>query len=248
MDAAEMMAHDGPQTGSMSCRPGQGRRGVTLLELLLGAMLGVIVVLAMGQVDMTRIYLTDQISRASNAQSEAAVAFMSMLRSFQQADRVIVDTTASSVLLRLPQAGPGVDLDADASYHWVQYRHSQATGLILYYDPMTACRIASHFGNCSGGATGEACFTALDVVYSNEAIAPPGGDPNPEDNNVLGLDMRWTDSKTGLTQQYIGQVTIRASAYTDLGASDSGTVKDSGTGLAPQRLSLDPPPLCTNDR
>lgn len=199
--------------------PLTGRAGVTLMELLVASGIALVVLLAIGQVDVTRVHLTQGLGPGAVPQSEAAFAIAHMTRALEQADRLQL-VSPSLLQLRIPQ-NPN-NLDAAAGYRWAQY--SFGGGQIHYYDP--ACTLSTAFRDLS----------ALAISYRNEAIAPPGGEPPVApagaDNNILLLTVSWVDPRSGATEQYASQVTIRAGAYTGI-----------MTGLAPAGIS-NPPATC----
>jgi hypothetical protein len=229
---------------AMSAASRRRARGITLLEMMTAALLGVVIILALGKVDVTRIYLSDQVRRASSSHTEAALAMTQMVRQIQRADRIIVDTGSESVQVRIPTGGPSLDFDQPGSYEWLQFRRDSATGQLVQFAPASTCTVAARYGNCSTGTNADdACFTQFALRYQDEAPAPPGGDPNPQDNNLLELELIWKEPKSGRTQRYLGQANLRAGAYTDMNAQNSGGVMDSGTGLAPGAVAS-PPPGC----
>lgn len=121
----------------------------------------------------------------------------------------------------------GTDFDTASNYRWKQYRYNSSLKQIRFYDPASPCTVAFRFFDIS----------SLSVTYKDESPLPPGGDPPVQDNNVLELTLISTSGAT-LT----GEVTIRAGAYTNLGATAAG---DSGTGLAPAGIA-NPPASCTS--
>jgi hypothetical protein len=216
------------------------RRGITLLELLIAGTLGLVVVLALGQVDATRIYLSDKVRTSNTSTTEAAMAMTQMVRTMQQADRVIVDTGLESVQVRIPI--DRTNLDADAGYQWIQFRRDAVTGKVVQFNPDGSCAVMAQYGAC-GSSADDACFTVLAFSYQDEAVAPPGGDPSLQDNNLLQVELQWTDPKSGRTQWYQDQVTLRAGAYSNVNTQSGGGIKDSGTGLAPSGVAV-PPGAC----
>ena len=214
------------------------RPGITLLELLIAVILGVVILLGIGQVDVTRIYIGNQVRRNSVPQTEASIAATHLLKTLEQADRVFL-AAPDSIQIRVPQGGPAVNLDDAASYRWVQYRYDSGSQEILYFDPVSPCTVAQRFGDCRSTPQSPACFTSLTVQYQDESSTPPGGDPSgqnlapPEDNNMLEMTVQWTDQQTNVAQQFVSQMTMRAGAYTNL-----------STGLSPAGAAFDPPNPC----
>ncbi len=167
-------------------------RGFTLIELFTAMALSMIVVLAIGQIDVSRVRLSQEIRR--RAPAEAAFALAYMARSLQQADRIVL-LSLTSVQFRQFTGDPTAAgaLDIPANYTWGQYR-------------LVGLDIVSYSASC---AVNEA-FTALnslDIQYADEAPAPPGGDPPVQDNNVLQIIV---------DGRYTTELTIRAGAYTNL--------------------------------
>jgi len=200
--------------------------GITLFELLIASALGLVVILAIGQVDVTRIFLTKEMSGSLGVQAEASLAVAYLARSLQQADRVNL-ISPSNVQLRYvvcPTTPPdSACFDNAANYRWAQYRHDSATKEIRYVDPASSCTVASRFRDVD----------SLSIRYRDEAPPPPGGDPPVQDNNILELVVSTTDPQSGNPLTYTSEAVIRAGAYTNL-----------MTGLAPAGVS-DPPASCS---
>ena len=69
--------------------PGRaGQRGLTLMELLVASTISLVVILAVGQLDVSRILLSQQVRETSTVGSEAQLAVLQFVRDAQQADRV----------------------------------------------------------------------------------------------------------------------------------------------------------------
>ena len=195
-------------------------RGMTLLELLIASSLGLVVLLALGQVDVTSIILGNQAKSLSTFQAEAAFTMTHLARSLQQADRVNL-ISSSNVQIRIPT---GTSFDAPGNYKWVQYRHDSGSKEIRYVDPASSCTVATRFRDIG----------SLDIRYRDESPAPPGGDPAVQDNNVLEFTVSsTTDPQTNTTFTFTGEVTMRAGAYTGL-----------MTGLTSAGVS-EPPAACS---
>lgn len=189
----------------------QSLKGFTLLELMVASMLSLVVILAIGQVDVSRLLLSNQANRTATATADAELALAHMARTLEQAD-LVNRLGADNVQIRIPQYP--ADLDDPASYRWVQYRYDGTLGQIIFYDPAIACTIAGRFWNLQG----------LSVEYRDEVTTPPpGGDPTPQDNNMLELvvqaDVLNPQTGTITTYTYREEVAIRAGAYTNI---DSG--------------------------
>lgn len=192
-------------------------RGMTLIEILTATVvLSVVVILAIGQVDVTRVRLSEEVRRSGTGQAEAALALAHIVRSIQEADRVQLLSSISIQLRRFmgDPAAPGA-LDNGANYLWVQYRFDAALGAILFFDDTAAgCVESTRFS-----------VSSLDMKFIDPSPAPPGGEPfaSGDDNNVLDVKV---------DGRYSGRGTMRSGAYTKV-----------LTGLAPAGVS-DPPPSC----
>ncbi len=199
------------------------RRGMLLTELLVASAVGFVVLLAVSQVDVTRVYFMQELGRGARAESEAALALAHITRALQRADRVAL--LATGIQFRTPQGGAGADLDLPASYRWAQYK---LVGSQIHF-----------FDNIGAFGAGPACgvdflfdqISGLTFAHADEAMPPPGGDPFApalEDNNVLLITVSWdADPGPGVdTKSYTGEVTMRSGAYTGV-----------TTGLAPAAVS-----------
>ncbi len=217
-------------------------RGVSLIELLMATAVALVVLLAIGNVDVTRILFLKDLTQAVPQTSEAAFALAHMIRSLQQADRINL-ISASNIQLRIPQASGGslnptnANYDLPGNYRWVQYKlvPPVSPNTIQFYDN-TALDCTPDWS--AGGPANP--LTDLTIGYQNEAPAPPGGDPaipSPPvpplgaDNNVLLIRISWPNANSPPpTLSYTGEVTIRSGAYTQ-----------TMTGLAPAGIA-DPAP------
>jgi hypothetical protein len=195
-------------------------RGMTLIELMTATVLSVLVILAIGQVDVSRVRLSDEVRRRATAQSEAALALAHMAKSLQQADRIQWINPSDIQFRRFigDPTAPGA-LDNAANYRWAQYQlvdinpvDGTMDTIRFYDDTAGGCGVDDSFG-----------ASGLTIQYRDEAVAPPGGEPPVQDNNVLQMTIEG---------RYTTEVTIRGGAYTDL-----------MTGLAPLGVS-DPPGSC----
>ena len=197
--------------------------GVTLVELLVAGTLALVVVLAIGQIDVTRILLGGRTRTAALTSSDADFALLHMARELEQADRISVVSSGppnGNIQFRVPR---GNAFDSAGDYVWKQYRQTGTE--IRFYDPASSCTVALTFKDISQFA----------VWYIDESPAPPGGDPpGQNDSNVLKLDTFWADPLG--TRWYTGEVTIRSAAYTNI-----------PTGLQnPWVADVSPPPTpCT---
>jgi len=214
------------------------RDGVTLAELLIASAVGLVAILTIGQVDMTRVHLMNQVLRPATL-SEAALGMHHMVTNLMQADRVVV-LTPDNVQLRIPQ--DATDLDNPASYRWNQYKlvdgpdpDALPDTINFYEDTGGAggCGVDAAFGG-GASASNVVMAMALNVVYADEdSPPPPGGDPPMNDNNTVRITVTqsWTPpSGPPTTESNSGSVTLRAGAYSNLeaGAFDPN---DSSSGL-----------------
>ena len=173
------------------------RQGFTLMELAVASTLALIVILAIGQVDTARLYLSNQ-TRAE-MQSEAPFAIAHMTQQLSQADW-INRVDGSHLQFRVPL--DPLNLDAAAGYRWAQY--NLGSNEILFYDDVR---------NAADCNTVDARFFGINTVnvsYQDASPTPPGGEPPQQDNNMLKITL----TSGGYT--YTGQVAIRAGAYTNV--------------------------------
>lgn len=168
--------------------------GFTLMEVLVAMALSAVVVLAIGQVDVSRVRLSGEVRR--QAQSEAVLALSHIAQRLRPADRVNL-ISPSSIQIRQFIGDPTVGgaMDNPANYRWDQYTLVGGE-ILLYEDTVNGCGIDERF-----------IATSLAVQFIDQAQAPPGGELAPPDNNLLvvTVDGRFTS-----------QVTIRASAYSNV--------------------------------
>ena len=180
-------------------------RGFTLTELLIGAALGFMMILALGQVDVSRVRLAEEGRRRAGNDTEAALALAQMGRLLNDADRVQL-LGPTNMQFRRFIADPSVPgaLDNAANYRWAQYK------LVDVVAPAGMDTI-QFFDDTNSGCGVDEIFTATDLViqYRNEAGTPPGGEPAVappgSDNNVLQIL---------ISGRFSTDVTIRAGAYT----------------------------------
>ena len=173
---------------------GNRHRGFTLAELLIAIAISTLVILLMGQVDMTRIFMSDQIRQNTNVDTWLALGHME--RMLQVADRINL-LGPTDIQFRRPPTGAGANLDLAASYTWAEYT-LVGTQLRFFDNTVPGCVLSDTFDG----------ITALTILYDNVALAPPGGEPlGGPDNNALGI---------ALNARYIANITIRNGAYTNL--------------------------------
>lgn len=168
-------------------RGGQGRRqdrGVTLIELLLASLLGLVIVLAVGQVDVSRILMTNQVRGFAVAQMEANFAVTHMSKQLEGADR-LVRLSASDLQFRLPQ---GTNFDDASNYQWKEYTYDSANRIMCFYEPASSCTLASRFQDVDG-----LTFTLTG-------------------NNVVEVVVDSTTPTTNRTTTYQAHIAIRSSS------------------------------------
>ncbi len=198
------------------------RAGLSLLELLIAGTLGLVVILALSQTDVSRVRLGDRISEAVFRHADARSAIGHVVKRLEAADRVILldasnaacQSSCVSVQLRIPPTDP-TQLDTAASYQWVQYKRDATSNELRYYSPASSCAIALSFKDVTG-------FT---LSYENQSPAPPGGEPmGVSDSNLVQVSLVATDPKTGDTTTFPASVTIRGAGYTNVssGLSEAG--------------------------
>jgi hypothetical protein len=191
-------------------RQGKASAGFTLVEILSAVTISLVIILGIGQVDVTRILIKEQVLIFD----QSAAAMTHIAKQLQQADRINL-ISAQSIQFRIPLNQPAGNLDNAANYKWSQYRYDGTANQILFFDnigtPTPTCGVDRTFTGIS----------AMNLQYQNEEpIAPPGGEPPVQDNNILLLTVSNRTNATLTTQ-----VTIRAGAYTNLmdGLAPSGT-------------------------
>ena len=250
----------------------QGRRGVTLMEVLVASTLAVLVVIGIGRMDVGRVQIVEDLRQRSVAsgigyREETALALFHLSKHLEQADRINLVNTG--IPAAIPFTGPpGVAnlqvripvcptspptpacYDVATSYRWDQYVR---IGNELRFYENTA--VGPPY-LCSSMRVLARQITSFTIAFMDTAPAPPGGEPLPAppfpllnrpDNNVLEFALLWDNgaTPTPLTQEFHSEVTTRGVAYSDVNADCAGPVGpcDSGTALAPAGVS-NPPPLC----
>ncbi len=201
--------------------------GVTLMELMIASTISVVVVLGLGQLDVTRLLMTQHVRDTGRMGSEAALAMAQLARDVEQADRVnLVSLNPADVQLRIPQApvgGPPAPtyFDLPSSYRWVEYKLFGTE--IRFYD-------RTETGNCEADRTFRDIGTFA-VAYDDQAKAPPGNDepfaPETTDNNLVSFHITTVATPAVDMIDYHDTVALRAGAYTNVNAGNG----DSGIGL-----------------
>ncbi len=210
--------------------------GMTLIEVMVSLTLAMIVLLAVTSIDVTRVRiheeLRDRSGIATPEHGEASLAALSIEKDIEQADRINI--IADGIQVRIPDmtiagcTGTVPDascFDAAANYRWDQYR-LDADQLLYYRGTQVACPTPTVLAEQ---------IADLSFQYVNEAPAPPGGDPANQDNNLLAYTVKW-DNADGLSHEFQGVVSLRASAYTDV---STGLQAPNGTDISP------PPTVCS---
>lgn len=205
-------------------------RGTTLTELLAASTIGLVVLVALGQMDVARVRMYEYIRHGTPSgqpgtppdASEGGFALADLLDDLKQADRVVLVETSTSeiaaagartVLIRAPGDG---DLDTPTTYTWKQY--ALRGDRILRYDGMRCAEPMAYHG-----------ISDFRVRYVDIAQPALGGDPfgsQAWDNNVVRVTV-----SSGAYKVW-GVATIPAAAYTNVHAGCAGDRCDSGDGLA----------------
>ena len=206
-----------------------------MTELLIASAIGFIVILVVGQTDVTRVLLAEQARGRATQYMEAVYAMNHMLKQLENADRVkLVQTGNNAAVLSPPppmmriqfrvptSVTDSASADDPNNYTWKQYNFTGGplNQVVFYDDTLNGCgnkKIVAFLGvtTLMPGVPG------VLIHYLNTAPAPPGGDPadvnlaTPLDNNVLAIDITTPNPKT-LTESVTirGKVTIRSAAYT----------------------------------
>lgn len=190
-------------------------QGVTLMELLLASSIGVVILLAMAHVDVTRILVGQQATGVADIQADPAFAVTHLARSITKADRLNL-ISPSNVRIRIPP-DTGTGLDNPANYNWVQYR--------LDSDPMSGTRNTLFYFkiNPDGTCTQASRFANIESLTLRPDVSNVGA------NNILEIIIASTaDPQTREAVTFTGQATMRA------GATDLTTgLLPSGVGDAP---------------
>ena len=214
------------------------------MELITASLIGFVVIMGLGQVQVTsyRLYNfiknSDPVSGRSRI-SEAGFAWQTLARDVEQADRVILldansDGIADNIQLRIPQ---GTSFDSENNYRWFQYQFDKTRQQLRVYDAScTPYNIFHQIGD-------------FRIKFLHIAKTPPSGKepwpgvkpPQVEDNNTLIASVASTDDDEASIE---GAMVMRGVAYANIHAGFSSGVWDSGSGLGSP--DWDPPGLCTN--
>ncbi len=144
--------------------------GVTLMEVLLASSIGVVILLAMAHVDVTRIFVGQQAKDLSEIQAEPAFALTHLARSIVQADRVNL-ISPSNIQIRIPPiTGTQADLNDPTKYAWVQYRLDGTT--LRYFNPTNPCTEVSHFGNVQELTLRSVANNIFEITITSTAADP----------------------------------------------------------------------------
>lgn len=221
-------------------------RALTLTEVVIASAIGVIVVVGITRLDAARLRITEDFSDRAGFGSghfQAGQAALRMTKSLERTDRTVIvnpnpgylkvrefiSGTTSAGCPSCPSDGsalPACCLDISANYRWDQYR-------------LNGTAIEYFKGDCNNS---NRTILANDAIVSLtfqyvDRTAPPG-----PDNNMIGYSIIWDNGLADprrLTHEFAGEVTSRAIADANVGASGG----DSGDGLAAPGTS-DPPADC----
>jgi hypothetical protein len=209
------------------------KKGITLMEIMVAAVIATTLLLAITQVDLTRTILGNWARSASKI--EAPLALAHIIRQLQNADRVIIRnfSTAGDIQFRFWNcAAPATAAcyGNPANARWAEYKRDSTNNQLRFYPNASSC-----------GTVGFRFFdiTAFSVSFQDPtpSAPPPGGEPVTQDNNMVQISVTSVDpNDTSKIYTYAGEVAFRAGAYTDVGS----TAIDSGCGLAQCGLA-DPP-------
>ncbi len=225
-------------------------RGLTLTEILIATSIAFVVVIGFAQMDVSQMRIREQLRAQGVLQVEqvrAGLAALRLAKDIEKADRVVIrtggpsgdihlrffepDTNAGPCVCAGAAVPPACCFDIVGNYQWDEYKRVGAD-FIFYSDTS---------GGCGTNRILASQITSFTAAFSDEAPAPPGGDPwnpNQDDNNTVIYAIRWDDGTTN--QTFSGQSTSRAISYSDVGAAPN----DSGQGLSPAGPGFDPPGMC----
>jgi len=189
--------------------------GMTLTEVLVATALAMVVLFGILTADVARFRMGEDIRQRSSVTSaergRAAFAIIHLTKHLERADRLDLGATTPGLYQFRWPAGctqatlPGC-LDVAANYDWDQYR---LTGSQLEFNTNRGT------GGCGAWTALSRQIAGFTVQYSDEAPAPPGGDPVNQDNNMVRFTIQWNDTAS-LSQDFTAQVAIRGGAYTNV--------------------------------
>lgn len=186
----------------------RNRAGLSLMELLIASGLGVLVILALAQMDVTRLVTAQNVRDNAESYQEGIFALQHMLKGIEGADLAVVPA-GSSVLFRVPPASNVQgDLDAAAGYRWEQYRYDAASRSLFFYPDVISA-------GCGSRQRVTTNLKTVAFAFDDVAAPPPGGETTAADNNVLRIEVTVPEPTTGTAEVLRGQVTIRSSGSTD---------------------------------
>ena len=226
---------------------------MTLMELILatGISLVILGVVFFMDVGRTRMHQDQRLNSAVlTEQAGAALSGVVRLTKYlEEADRIVLPkaetvqfrtyigatacaggTACPNMLTTPPPAAPPDPccFDVSANYRWDEAAHAGANQLILWDNTGGGCGVSRVLATQITSAT---------FQFANDvAPPPPGGEPSPNDLNLLQYIVTWDDG-VNRSQIFAGQVASRAIPYSNLGASAT----DSGQGLAVSGATSPPP-------
>lgn len=211
------------------------RAGMTLLEVLIASFLGVLVIIGLTSLDITRSRMQEDIRRRSGLltpeHGRVALAAIHLTKHLERADLLDL-SNAALPRFRTPAGCTGgvppapACFDNPASYTWDMYR-------ITAGDLQFASRVG---GVCTAWSTLASQVTGLAVQFQDAAPKPAGVEPAasaPADNNMALFRIDWSEPVTGRTHDFTGEVAIRAGAYANV-----------DTGMASSAAVSPPPAAC----
>ena len=181
-------------------------RGITLVEIMVAATLMFLVILAIGQVDVSRVRLSEEARKRGGSETDAAMALAHMGRFLQEADRVnLIGPTSLQFRRFIGNPSVAGALDNVANYRWAQYTLADV-------NPADGTMDTIQFNDDAAAGCGAAedgfQATSLLLQYQDEAGAPPGGEPfGGDDNNLLLITVNG---------RFNTEVVIRGGAYTNV--------------------------------
>jgi len=186
------------------------------MELIVAGMLSLIVIAAMGKLDVTRILLTKQTSDTTSLQASTERAMLHLSKRIGQADRVIL-SSPTNIQVRTVLPPPGVPdpayFDDAASYLWHQYTYDAGTQHVLFYD-----------GGCGSPQVIGRNLTDMILAFEDT------------ETNLLRITLEATDPATQDSITASTEVAMRAVVAEGVGAGGG----DSGSGL--DGFGVSPPP------